>query len=139
MRWRAVSTEAFSHRLEVTSLIIVQKPHFQNGPKTTMSAIISTTYTMSISDPAVQERSIEWDGEPSVSVAVITAVASVTDREATEMEPLSNVVDTDSLNQLFEPTSRSPRTVGTVEFEYAGCLVRVSGDGRLEIVPPGDR
>lgn len=94
---------------------------------------------MSISDSAVQERSIEWDGEPSVSVAVITAVASVTDQEATEMEPLSNVVDTDSLNQLFEPTSRSPRTVGTVEFEYAGCLVRVSGDGRLEIVPPGDR
>lgn len=104
-----------------------------------MSNMITNSSERTLSDSAVEERSIEWDGEPSVSVAVVTAVASATDQDATEMEPLSNVVDTDSLNQLFDPTSRSPRTVGTIEFEYAGCLVRVSGDGLLEIVPPGDR
>lgn len=104
-----------------------------------MSKMITNSSERTISDPAVEERSIEWGGEPSVSVAVVTAVASVTDQEATEMEPLSKVVDTDSLNQLFDPTSRSPRTVGTIEFEYSGCLIRVSGDGHLEVDPPGDR
>lgn len=91
-----------------------------------------------LSDRSAGEHSIDWNGEENVSIAVVNAVASVTEQEVTEMEPLSKVVDTDSLNELFEPTDRSPRTVGFVEFEYCGCLVRVSADGQLGVVPPGD-
>lgn len=91
------------------------------------------------SDSRQVSRCVEWDGEESVPTAIIEAVATVTEQEPTEMVPLSTVVDTDALAELFTPIDRSPRTRGTVEFEYAGCLVRVSAAGELEVSPFSER
>ena len=83
------------------------------------------------------ERFVDWDEEDVVPLTVVEAVAAVTEQDPTEMTPISEAVETDALDALFESTNRSPRTSGAVEFEYASCLVRVSAAGKVGIVPPG--
>lgn len=88
-----------------------------------------------LSDTGGSDHVVSWDGTDTVPVAVVEAVASVTEQKATEMEPLEEAVDTDALNDLFQPAGEVGRSVGAIEFEYSDCLVRVSAGGRLEVVP----
>ena len=101
--------------------------------------MITNKFEERYGDSAVIERSINWDDEESISVAVAQAVSSATDQAVTEMEPLSWAIDADSLNSLFEPTVNSPRAMGEIKFEYNGCLVRLSAAGQLVVVPPTER
>lgn len=100
--------------------------------------MITSEYEKMISDPAGKERVINWDEDGSISVTVVTTVSEITGEDVTEMEPLSTVVDTDSLDDLFEPTNRSPRKWGSIEFEYCGCLVRITAADQLVVVPPSE-
>jgi hypothetical protein len=83
------------------------------------------------------ERFVDWNRDDVVPLTVVEAVAVVTEQDPTEMAPISEVIETDALDALFESTNRSPRMSGSVEFEYADCLVRVSAAGKIGIVPPG--
>ncbi|WP_336328647.1 HalOD1 output domain-containing protein [Halovenus sp. HT40] len=87
------------------------------------------------SDTRVNNHVGSWDETDTVPIAVVEAVASMTGQDATEMEPLGEVVDTDALDDLFKPAGKAGRSVGAVEFEYSNCLVRVSAGGRLEVAP----
>ena len=65
----------------------------------------------------------------SVSEVVVEAVAETTARDATDLEPLFEVVDPDALDALF--TSRSPgrgRDPMGITFEYGGHRVTVERD-----------
>ncbi len=72
------------------------------------------------------------DDEP-LSVAVATAVASVIGRDVTELEPLHYTVNTDALERLFEPRPNGLRSDGRVTFEYQGCTVTVTTDGKITV------
>lgn len=62
----------------------------------------------------------------SLSEAVVSAVALVTDRDPLEMPMLFSVLDTDALDNLVpigdDATEYSP---WSVSFEYADCLVTI--------------
>lgn len=69
----------------------------------------------------------------SVCVAVISAVAAVSNTRPKELEPLQGVVDTDALDALFQPGSH-----GHVTFPYSGYEVNVRSDGELTLAPERD-
>ena len=76
---------------------------------------------------------------PSVAVAVATAVADRTGVEATALPPLSEVVDPDALDRIFERATVGPGGVPTeVRFEYCGVEVVVGGDRSVTIGPAGE-
>ncbi|QLG50079.1 HalOD1 output domain-containing protein [Natrinema halophilum] len=69
-----------------------------------------------------------------VSVKVVDEVA---DREGVDpgnlQPPLHKVIDTEALDALFQSTSSTARTDGTVEFQYKGYQVRVKSSEEVEI------
>ncbi|WP_232686521.1 HalOD1 output domain-containing protein [Halobacterium zhouii] len=72
--------------------------------------------------------------EGPVSQHVVEKVSEVTDTDPTDLEPLFNTVDPDSLNTLFSDIqSASPRDEGHVAFPIAGCQVTIWADGRVEV------
>lgn len=72
----------------------------------------------------------DWTEAVSISVAVISAVAEISEEDPLEMEPLHSAVDTDSLDGLFDSHGFTPlRRDIRVEFTYNGCVVQVSGTG----------
>ncbi|MEZ3145666.1 HalOD1 output domain-containing protein [Halobaculum sp. MBLA0143] len=71
------------------------------------------------------------DGQ-SVTTQVATAVADALGTTADDLTPLETVVDTDTLDRLFE-TRDTPEL--TVEFDYEDCHVTVDAD-TVGVEPP---
>ncbi|OIB58893.1 HalOD1 output domain-containing protein [Natrialba sp. SSL1] len=72
------------------------------------------------------------DDEP-LSVTIATAVATVCNADATELEPLHYAINADALERLFEPRANGLRNEGSVTFEYNDCLVTVTADGTIRV------
>lgn len=72
------------------------------------------------------------DCEP-LSVAVVSAVATYNEVDATDLEPLHEAVDTDALDRLFDHLPADADVTGLVRFEYDSCLVTISADGEIRI------
>lgn len=85
----------------------------------------------------VAQAKFNWNHSGSAPVAIVEAVASATGQQPTEMEPLSDVIDTDSLEELFASTRSTPRDTGHVQFQYQGCYVQVSASGAVSVSLPG--
>lgn len=82
----------------------------------------------------------EGSTDESLSVAVADAIATFTNVDVIDLEPLHYVVDTDALDRLFEPREDARRVDGSVTFSYQGCLVTVSADGEIRVESaPGDQ
>lgn len=81
-------------------------------------------------DVSEQEYSItfDWTDAESVTAAIIDAVAMASKEDPLEIEPLYSVIDTDSLDSLFDPNRNQPDLV--VEFRYGGMRVQVSSTGK---------
>lgn len=79
-----------------------------------------------------ETTTFEWTENDAVISAVVSTVSSVTGNEPTELRPLAKVIDTDALDSLFRRTE--PES-GYVQFEYEGCLVRVTADGEVRATP----
>lgn len=60
----------------------------------------------------------------TLSEDVIQVVAAARDVDATDLEPLYNVVDPDALDSLLSCSDDSVE----ISFEYAGCEVTVTSD-----------
>lgn len=88
--------------------------------------------------PEKATQTFDWDQREDVQTAVINTVAAATDQDPMEMEPLSNIIDPDSLDSLFAPTRSTPRTVGRITFQYQGCAVSVDAEGTVEVTPYTD-
>lgn len=74
------------------------------------------------------------ESEPS-SLRVVRLVAIASDREATDLEPLAQIIDTDALNALFSTArSRSDEHSAKVSFRYEGYRVEVDADGEVRLL-----
>ena len=69
--------------------------------------------------------------ERSNTERVLAAVADHRGVDPIELEPLYNAVDPDALEALFGGQRASPHS--SLTFEFDGCLVRVSGDGTVDV------
>lgn len=78
---------------------------------------------------------IEPDQEfESLSAAIATAVADVTDRDPTTVGPLYRAVDPDALNTLFRSsTAEAERPQGEITFHFDDCTVTVHANDRIEV------
>lgn len=64
----------------------------------------------------------------ATSLAIVSEVAARKDVSPTTLDPLYDTVDPDAVDALLEREFE-----GAIEFEYAGCIVRVRGDGSISI------
>jgi hypothetical protein len=76
----------------------------------------------------------KWTELDQPSMMVVEAVASATNRSATELPPLQETLDVDALNTLLKGQQSSV----TVSFRYADTTVSVSENGSIEVHVDGD-
>lgn len=85
--------------------------------------------------PTEEHYAVQYDrldNEP-LSVAVVDAVATFSNEDVTELEPLHYTINADALERLFEPRADGLRSGGSVTFEYNDCLVTVDADGEIRV------
>lgn len=83
-------------------------------------------------DDGLYHASCDWQAVRGPGMVVVEAVARVLHADPLDLRPLQEVVDVDSVESMLT----SPHTGRvTVEFEYAGTIVRLSRDGRIAIDP----
>lgn len=75
------------------------------------------------------ETRFEHRSDESVATTIAVAMAEVTGRDVTELDPLGGTVDCEALDSLVQ-SADSPLSVS---FLYEGRRVFVSGDGSIEI------
>ncbi|QLH79092.1 hypothetical protein HZS55_18115 [Halosimplex rubrum] len=63
-------------------------------------------------------------------LSVLETVAAAERVDPVDLPPLSETLDPEALNRLFEPLA-GDRVPATVEFEYCGYEVRVDGSGAV--------
>lgn len=75
------------------------------------------------------------EANASPSLHVIEAVADADDVDPASLEPpLYDVVDTNALDRLFEPTaSETTARRGQVSFRYRGYEITVHSSGRVDL------
>ncbi|SFS74878.1 HalOD1 output domain-containing protein [Halostagnicola kamekurae] len=70
------------------------------------------------------------DEHGSLAVEIVTTVADLSDRSPDSLESIHTVVDSDSLESIFEPRSpRSRRETNHIWFAYEGFGITVYGNG----------
>lgn len=76
------------------------------------------------------------DGSPGAppSVRIVEAVAAETGRDAIELPPLHDYVDSDAVDSLLATDANADASLH-LEFSYADALVTVRGDGSVEVEP----
>jgi len=72
----------------------------------------------------------DWGGSDYPSVAVVEAVAAVTNEAVTDLPPLQKAVEADALDDVMQSSAGADISVS---FPYAGVSVVLSGDGHIEI------
>jgi len=74
----------------------------------------------------------------SLCYGVVTAVAEATGTDPMSLEPLSDTIDPDALDQLFDPdpVDADQAATGSVTFHYEGSVVEVYADGQTVVSSP---
>lgn len=70
------------------------------------------------------------------SEAVVLAVADAKDVDPLDLEPLNDVIDSDALNEMFQPRTGESSMAGKLNFTMGGCEVVVYSDGDIVVTPP---
>jgi hypothetical protein len=80
----------------------------------------------------------EFDSHARLATeAVVWAVAEASGTGPLELPPLVSVLDSDSLDTLFDLSIWDPQGSDvTVRFQYYGHSVTVHGHGTVEVTPP---
>lgn len=73
---------------------------------------------------------IPLDRPDSVADAVVFSVAEILDQDPLSLPPLGQVVDTDSLANIFRSTGSS-QSDASISFAYSGFVVTVQSSGRI--------
>lgn len=77
---------------------------------------------------------IEFErGEDDVTGVIVRAVAMIRDRDATEIQPLAEVIDPDMLDSMVEQGSGGSSMGGEFTFQYEGLEITVTTDGHVWI------
>jgi hypothetical protein len=87
----------------------------------------------------VHRNSLSGVPPESLVVAVTETVAERRGVEPTDLRPLSEVINPDALNAVFEPADTAARNEGRVVFPYYGYEVRVTADRAIEIADASDQ
>ncbi|MFC6765784.1 HalOD1 output domain-containing protein [Natrinema soli] len=69
------------------------------------------------------------------TIAIIKMMSAVCDKEPTQLTPLYDVVDTETLNQLFAKSKRCQEEDYIVEFSYYSHQITVESAGIIEAQP----
>lgn len=81
----------------------------------------------------------ERAGETSLSATLLLAIETVADVDSEELPPLFERIDTDALDNLFDPvetaTTGGQRLRSRATFSYAGFLVTIYEDGEITFRP----
>lgn len=73
----------------------------------------------------------------SLCYTVLRAVSAVTGKAPQALDPLSDTIDPDALDTLFEISDARGDTVDArLTIRYNGCRVAVYSDGHLVVEPP---
>ncbi|WP_436924217.1 HalOD1 output domain-containing protein [Halosimplex amylolyticum] len=67
---------------------------------------------------------------PTIVLSILEAVAAADRTDTFELPPLSDAVDPDALNALFDPSGRQPAPT-RFTFPYAGHEVTITSDRRV--------
>lgn len=76
-----------------------------------------------VPDAETKVSSIDWSTYDSPATAVAEAVATTTERDQTDLEPLQYSVDADALGRLFDDAGAEELVVS---FTYEDVTVRVT-------------
>lgn len=90
--------------------------------------------------PSAPSASSSTNGRETVCERIVEAVAEAEGVSPLELQPLGNVVDPHALERLVASVDEyaiDPRE--SVQFRYAGYVVTVTGEDRVEVEPDGDR
>lgn len=72
----------------------------------------------------------------SVSSGVIRAVTAVTGQKPDSLDPLTEVIDPDALDALFDPPANEvEEAAGSLSFNYCGCRITIDNGVYLTIEP----
>lgn len=82
--------------------------------------------------PTSDRDRYEWTQGDGPVLGTVEAVMEATGRDATDMPPLQDFVDTDALEAILTGVSPAGRATA-VTFDYDGRRVRVDSDGRIDI------
>lgn len=74
----------------------------------------------------------EWDTTDSFKVALVSAIESATGRDATDLSPLYEQVDIESVEAVL---SNSASENVSVIFSYEDCFVEVRGSREITVTP----
>lgn len=92
-------------------------------------------YLMDPNSGTIIQRADDHDDE-SVSYGVITAMARATDRPVENVAPLSETLDTDALESLFDGGgAEDDRGLFTLQFVHDGCQVLITKNKRISVQP----
>gem|GEM_PF-4970470 len=72
-----------------------------------------------------------WESSEQPSMAIVGAVAELSNRTETELPPLQQTIDAEALDRLLTGDQSSL----TVSFRYADHTISASADGTFEIQP----
>ncbi|TYL39753.1 hypothetical protein CV102_05575 [Natronococcus pandeyae] len=87
-------------------------------------------------DPTTEAAYTRFDTDyNTVVVAIVEAVATVTNREPEAMEPLYAVIDPEALTDLVSSVRETPVEVA---FSYEDCRVSVSSRGTVVVEQPDE-
>lgn len=100
-------------------------PEMASNPVDPMNVV-----ELDIDDDSVR-ASYDGDRDPA-SLAVVAAVAAVTDRDPAELTPLHFAIDTDALDELFSPTN-GVQYHGSASFRFEGVDVTVSSEESIRV------
>jgi hypothetical protein len=80
----------------------------------------------------------DWTETDSVTHEVVEAVAAVSGRDPTALDPIASQIDPDALDTLFEPRrDGEQRTSGHVTFPFDGYEVTVYAHGEIAVDTAG--
>lgn len=81
---------------------------------------------------------VDWTQAPSVSMAVVDAVADAVDVDPLELDPLNEAIDPDALDALFPQCGeRADGSVHEVSLQFNGCHVTVRDTGEVVVRSAG--
>lgn len=79
----------------------------------------------------------DWREPTALSYTVLRAVAAITGEEVHELDPLTETIDPDVLERVFDPERSNADSVGgCLVIDFNECHVRIFADGHLVIEPP---
>lgn len=86
----------------------------------------------SMHDRTGSATEIRWEGDEPFHVALLDAVELATNVEATDLDPISETVDVESVAGFVRNSDSRDLYVS---FSYEGCYVEVRGDRSVLVTP----